>query len=103
MHGFIELDKDCFMEVTDDNKDDIVIYIACVSLNDKKYSWRTQDEYYELRFASRDARDEYCDMLDLEECNGCIDMGRETVWGFNAPYEIDVMYDITYYSESTDF
>lgn len=94
MHGYIELDKDCLLEVTDYNKDDIVIYIACVVQND--------GESYELRFASSDARNEYCEMLDLEEYNGCIDMGRETVWGFNAPYEIDVMYDIAYYSESID-
>lgn len=90
MHGYIELDKDCMMEVTDENKDSIVIYIACVV---------TDGEPYELRFASSDARDEYCDMMDLEECNGIIDMGKETVWGFSTPYEIDVMYDIEYYDE----
>lgn len=94
MHGYIELDKDSLIEVTEDNQDSIVIYIACVVPN--------EDEPYDLRFASSDARDEYCDMMDLEECNGCIDMGRETVWGFNAPYEIEVMYDITYYSEPID-
>ena len=90
MHGYIELDKDYIMEVTEDNKDSIVIYIACVV---------TDDEPYELRFASSDERYKYCYLMDLYECNGIIDMGKETVWGFSVPYEIDVMYDIAYYDK----
>ena len=94
MHGYIELNDDCLLEVTEDNQDSIVIYIACVVPND--------DEPYDMRFASSDERDEYCDMMDLEECNGIIDIGKETVWGFGAPKDIDVVYDIAYYSEQID-